>query len=112
MRVVITAAGREWDSQVDQRFGRAACFFCFNDEDGTIQIIDNQSAAGEAHGAGTKAAAIVAEYEPQVLITGNGPGQNAESVLSRTGVEVYIGAGGMTVKEAYDAWCGGKLSRA
>jgi len=46
------------------------------------------------------------------LITGNGPGGNAASVMNKTGITTYVGAGEMTVKEAYDAFSKGELKKA
>jgi len=43
------------------------------------------------------------------LITGNGPGGNAAIVLEKAGMKTYIGAGEMSVKEAFDAHKKGTL---
>ena len=51
------------------------------------------------------------EFKPNVLITGNGPGEKAAFVLKKTNVETYIGAGDMTVREAYEAYKGNKLEK-
>ncbi len=47
-----------------------------------------------------------------MLITGNGPGGNADAVLKTTGIEVYVGAGEMTVQQAYEAYKAGSLKKA
>ena len=60
--------------------------------------------ANDAHGAGPKTAQKLFEFSPDILITGNGPGGNAATVLEKTGVKIFIGAGGMTVKEAFEAY--------
>jgi len=44
------------------------------------------------------------------LITGNGPGGNASVVLEKAGTKIYIGAGNMIVKEAYDAFKNNELN--
>jgi predicted Fe-Mo cluster-binding NifX family protein len=43
------------------------------------------------------------------LITGNGPGGNAATVLEKTGIKILVGAGDMTAKEAYEAYQNGEL---
>jgi len=43
------------------------------------------------------------------LITGNGPGGNAATVLEKTGVKIFVGAGDMTVKEAYEFYKSSRL---
>jgi predicted Fe-Mo cluster-binding NifX family protein len=49
------------------------------------------------------------ELNPDILITGNGPGGNAAAVLKNTPLKIYVGAGEMTVKEALSAYKDGKL---
>jgi predicted Fe-Mo cluster-binding NifX family protein len=111
MTVLITAQGPDWEDRVDPRFGRAAYFFCVDDATEEVSVVSNSSSAAQAHGAGTKAAAAAAELQPDVLITGNGPGQNAGAVLGRTELQIFVGAGGMTIREAFDAWKAGKLTK-
>jgi predicted Fe-Mo cluster-binding NifX family protein len=49
------------------------------------------------------------ELNPDVLITGNGPGGNAAAVLRNSPMKIYVGAGEMTVKEALGAFKNGEL---
>ena len=42
-------------------------------------------------------------------ITGNGPGGNAAAVVNQMNLKVYVGAGEMTLKEAYDSYKNGLL---
>ena len=110
MKIAFTTKGTEWDSPMDPRFGRTEYLFIYDEESGRVETFDNRAIEGEAHGAGPKTSQKLAEYEAEVLITGNGPGGNAASVLQQVGVKVYTGAGDMTVKEAYEAWKNGELS--
>jgi predicted Fe-Mo cluster-binding NifX family protein len=112
MKILLTAKGTEWDSKMDPRFGRTEFFFIYDEEADEIEIFDNRSIANEAHGAGPKTAQKMAEYKVNVLITGNGPGGNADAVVKRAGAKVYVGAGDMTVKEAYEAYKNGELREA
>ena len=109
MKILFTAKGTEWDSQMDPRFGRTEFFFIFDEETENIEIYDNRAIANEAHGAGPKTAQKMSEYNIDVLITGNGPGGNAATVVKQIGTKVFVGAGGMSVKEAYDAYKNGEL---
>lgn len=104
MKLVFTAKGTEWDSPMDPRFGRTQFFFVYDEESGEILTHDNTAIENEAHGAGPKTAQKLAEFGAQVLVTGNGPGGNAAAVLKAAGTEVYVGAGEMTIREAYDAF--------
>ena len=111
MKLVFTAKGTEWDSPMDPRFGRTQFFFVYDEETQEIQTHDNTAIENEAHGAGPKTAQKLAEIGAKVLITGNGPGGNAAAVLKVAGTEIYVGAGEMTVREAYGAYQQGGLKR-
>ena len=109
MKILLTSKGTEWDSKIDPRFGRTEYFFIYDEETEKVEICDNRAIANEAHGAGPKTAQKMTEYDVIVLITGNGPGGNAASVIAQTGIKIIAGAGEMTVKEAYDAYKKGEL---
>jgi len=109
MKILLTSKGTEWNSKIDPRFGRTEYFFIYDEESDEVEIYDNRAIAKEAHGAGPKTAQKMTEYDVNVLITGNGPGGNAASVITQTGIKVIAGAGEMTVKEAYDAYKKGEL---
>lgn len=111
MKLVFTSKGSEWDASMDPRFGRTEFFFIYDEESGEVDSVDNRDVQNEAHGAGPRTAQRLAEIGAEVLITGNGPGGNAASVLQATGVSIYVGAGSMTVKEAYDAYKNGTLTK-
>lgn len=110
MKIAFTTKGDNWDSMMDPRFGRTEYFLVFDDEKNELTTIDNGSLKNEAHGVGPKAAQKLFNIKADVLITGNGPGGNAGTVLEKTGIKIYIGAGEMTAKEAYDAFEKNKLT--
>jgi predicted Fe-Mo cluster-binding NifX family protein len=111
MKIVFTSKGSEWDSPIDPRFGRTEYFFSYDEESGETEVFDNRSIENEAHGAGPRTAQKLAELGAQVLITGNGPGGNAGYVLKSMNTEVYVGAGSMSVREAYQAYKNGQLTK-
>jgi len=111
MKVALTAKGTKWDSEMDARFGRTEYFFIYNEEGDDVSIVDNTAILNEAHGAGPKTAQRLFDEKVDVLITGNGPGGNAAAVLEKVEVEIYIGGGNMTIKEAYDAYKNGELKK-
>ena len=111
MKLIFTTKGTTWDSAMDPRFGRTEFFFVYDEESAEIQTFDNAAMGEQAHGAGPKTAQKMAEFSPNVLITGNGPGGNASTVLQTTETEIYVGAGEMTVKEAYEAYQQGNLQK-
>ena len=109
MKIAFTTKGTEWDSQMDPRFGRTEYILVYDEETDQLSSFDNSDIANEAHGAGPKTAQKLFEFNPDILITGNGPGGNAASILEKTGVKINLIVGEMTVKEAYAAFKDGKL---
>ncbi len=109
MKIAFTAKGTDWDSQMDPRFGRTEYILVYDDEKEIFEAFDNRDIENEAHGAGPKTSQKLFEMGPQVLITGNGPGGNAASVLEKAGISIFIGAGQMTVKEAFEAYKNNQL---
>ncbi len=112
MKIAFSSKEKSWDAPMDARFGRSAFFTIYNDVDDALTYYDNSSVINEAHGAGPKAAQTLFELGVKVLITGNGPGGNAAAVIDKAGIEVFVGAGEMTVKEALEAYSAGKLNKA
>lgn len=104
MIIVFTAKGPELNSQMDPRFGRSEYLIAYNSDADDFISFDNRSISEVAHGAGPKTAEKIFEMKADVLVTGNGPGGNALSVLERAGIKIYTGAGEMTVKEALKAY--------
>ena len=111
MKIGFTAKGIEWDSQIDPRFGRTDYILVFDEENKNLTSIDNTDIANEAHGAGPQTAKKLADLGVEVLITGNGPGGNAKTVVDKIGLTVFIGAEGKTVKEAYNAYKNNELEK-
>lgn len=112
MRIAFTAKGGSWEDQMDPRFGRAEYLSVYSEESEDFEVFDNRSISGVAHGAGPMTAKHLFDMKPDVLITGNGPGGNAGTVLQSGNVRIFIGAQGMTLKEAYDAYKAGALKEA
>ncbi len=109
MKIAFTAAGTTWDSMIDPRFGRTEFFIVYNDETQETTVFDNSAVKNEAHGAGTATAQKIFEIKPDVLITGNGPGENAATALKQLDMKIFVNAHNMTIKEAYDNYKNGKL---
>jgi len=104
MRIAFTTQGTDWDSRMDARFGRTEYLFVYDDETEKIDYFDNRESADKVHGAGPYTATNLFKFTPDILITGNGPGKNATSALRQLKLKTYVGAGEMTIKEAYEAY--------
>ena len=109
MKIAFTTKGKEWDSKMDPRFGRTDFLVVYDDENNELTSVDNRAIDEVAHGAGPQTAQKLFDLNPDVLITGNGPGGNAARVLEQSGMKVYVGAGEMTIQEAFDAYKKGEL---
>lgn len=109
MKIVFTSKGESWDSEIDPRFGRTEFFVLYDEESGALSHYDNRETSMEQHGAGPKAAQKLFDLQAKVLITGNGPGGNAATVLEKSGIKVFAGAEGMTLREAFQAYKNGSL---
>lgn len=111
MKIAITAKGGSWESLVDARFGRADYLVFITEGSEELEVIDNRNIQDVAHGAGPKTAQLIHDKAPAVLITGNGPGGNADAILKRINIEIYVGAADMTIREAYQAFKDNKLKK-
>jgi len=109
MKIAVTSTAKTLDSQVDQRFGRAAYFVIIDTETMDFRVIENESVTA-AGGAGISSAKVVIDSGAEAVLTGN-CGPNAERALSAAGVKLYTGVTG-TVGEAVELFKGGKLAAA
>lgn len=109
MKIAFTSKGPGPEDQIDPRFGRTEYFVLYDEEKDEYTAVDNRDIGGVAHGAGPQTAQKLFDLKPDVLVTGNGPGGNAASALQKAHLSIYVGAGQMTVKEAYEAFKQGNL---
>ncbi len=109
MKILFTAKGDSWDSLVDPRFGRAEMFVLYDEDKDELQTISNDEAKEKAHGVGLQSAKKVLEAGADVIITGNGAGEKALEILKKSDIKVYVGAGDMSLRDAYEASKKGEL---
>jgi len=109
MKIAITSTGRTLNSQVDPRFGRAACFIIIDTETMDFNVIENENTAA-AGGAGISSAKVVTDAGAEAVLTGN-CGPNAQRTLSAAGIKLHTGVAG-TVTEAAELFKSGKLAEA
>lgn len=109
MKIAISAQGRDMESPMDSRFGRAAYFVLVNLENNEWSAYDNAQNVNAAHGAGIQAACNVAKLGAGAVVTGH-VGPKAFAALNAAQVEVYIGASG-SVKDACEQFKAGQLKK-
>ena len=110
MKILFTSTGKTWDSAMDSRFGRAEYLVLYDEESDELEVTDNSAVKNEAHGAGTATAQKMYEMKPDVLITGNGPGENARAALKFLKMKIFTGAHNISLKEAYEQYRNNKLT--
>ena len=108
MKIAVSATGNSMDSQLDQRFGRAASFIIVQTETMEFEALDN-TASASAGGAGISAAQMIADKDVKAVITGN-VGPNAMNVLRAASIEIFKGLNA-TVKENVEQYNKGTLEK-
>ena len=99
MKIAVSSTGKEIDSKVDPRFGRADYLVIVETASGAIvQVIDNLDARNASQGAGINAASRIAEAGAQAILTGR-VGPKAADVCEKAGIEMVNDVSG-TVGDA------------
>lgn len=110
MKIAITSSGKELDSQIDLRFGRAIGFIIYDTETHAFNYVDNEQNLNAMQGAGIQAAQNVVNQNVDVVITGH-CGPKAFTTLSAAEVKIYIGAEG-SVKETIEKFKNNEIQEA
>ncbi|OQY37223.1 MAG: hypothetical protein B6226_05390 [Candidatus Cloacimonetes bacterium 4572_65] len=100
MKIAVSAVGQDQKAKLEPRFGRANYFVVYDTETEVYSVIDNSEIQGTAHGAGPKTSQLIYDSGVKEVITGNGPGKNANQVLVAGGVVIYICKEEITVEAA------------
>ena len=100
MKIAISTSGKDLESKVDLRFGRAAGFIIYDIDNDEFEVVDNTQNLNAMQGAGVQAAQNVVNQNVDAIITGH-CGPKAFMVLSGAGVKIYPGAEA-TVKKAIE----------
>lgn len=108
MIITISSQGKELDSAVDPRFGRATQFILYDTEAASYEVASNEQSLDAVQGAGIKAAETISRLGAQVLITGH-CGPRAFETLSAAGIEIVLGAEGCTISQALEKYKAGQL---
>jgi len=106
MKIAVSATGKDMNSQVDSRFGRAKYFIIVDTDSDGFVVRDNTQNVNALQGAGIQAAKNIVDMNVQAVITGN-MGPKAFAALQAAGIVMYTGFSG-TVGEAVEAYKAGK----
>jgi len=104
MKIAISSAGNDLDSQVDPRFGRCKYFVVVDPDTMEYEAFENSSAA--SGGAGIASGQFITGKGVDSLLTGN-CGPNAFNVLEASGIKVITGVSGM-IRDVVEGFKSGK----
>ena len=107
MKIAVSAAGKDLESTIDERFGRCRYFIILETENMRYEVIENTN-ADLSTSAGIQSASLVASQGVEAVITGN-CGPKAMQVFAATTIEVIIGQHGM-IKDVVEKFKRGDLS--
>jgi len=110
MKIAITSTGKNLDSAIDSRFGRAKTFIVFDTETDEFESVDNTQNLNAAQGAGIQAAQNLINTGAEVLITGH-CGPKAFQTLDAGDVKVFYASKG-SVKEVIAQYKNNELTEA
>ncbi|MBT3177764.1 MAG: NifB/NifX family molybdenum-iron cluster-binding protein [Desulfobacula sp.] len=108
MKIAITSKGRDLDSEVDPRFGRAAFILIIETDTIEFEVIDNSKNANSFKGAGIQAAASISDKNAKVLLTGF-CGPNAFKTLDAANIKVVSDVAG-NIRDVINNFNEGKFS--
>jgi predicted Fe-Mo cluster-binding NifX family protein len=107
VKIAVSSSGPSLEASVDPRFGRAPFFLLVDPETQDFEAVPNQPNLQAAQGAGIQAAALVARYKPEAILTGH-CGPKAFHTLEAAGISVIVGVEG-SVQEAVHDYRAGKF---
>ena len=108
LKIAITSKGKDLDSPMDPRFGRAAYILIVDTHNHELEVLNNSENVNAFKGAGIQAAVMVSDRGAKVLLTGY-CGPNAFKTLNAAGVKVANDVTG-TIRDAVVAYNAGKVS--
>ena len=108
MKIAITSKGKDLDSPMDPRFGRAPYILIVDTLNQGLEVLNNSENVNAFKGAGIQAAVMVNERGAKVLLTGY-CGPNAFKTLNAAGIKVANDVTG-TVRDALSAYNEGNVS--
>jgi predicted Fe-Mo cluster-binding NifX family protein len=110
-KIAVTSEGPSLDDQVDPRFGRAAGFIVVDLETMDHSYIDNGQSQVLSHGAGIRAAELIARAGVNCLLTGY-VGPKAFQALAAAKIKVGQNIEGLTVRQAVKRFKSGQVEMA
>lgn len=108
MKIILSAASPNLDSDTDPRFGRAAYFIVVDPDTLAWQAVANP-AVGASGGAGSQAAQLIANQHGSAVVSGDF-GPNAYAALQTAGIAMYLYGDCHTVRQGIERFKAGLLT--
>jgi len=89
MKIAISSTGRDLESAIDPRFGRAEFFVLYDTDSKQCEAVENLAVTSSG-GAGIATAQMMSDKNVEAVVTGN-VGPNAMSVLRTAGIKIFRG---------------------
>lgn len=106
MKIAIPVNGKDMEDGVCLSFGRAP-YYLFYETDTDEAVFSSNEAAVSQGGAGIRASQFIADNNVKAAIAPQ-CGENAASVLTQAGIEIYSSVSG-SIKENIEAFKNGEL---
>ena len=110
MKILFSSTGNNWDSTVDERFGRAKGYVLYDEDTNKLIWFSNDENLNAEYGAGVKAAQLVLNTKATILITGR-IGPKAHDILKKANIKIFV-AENVSLKQAYKNFQEGLLTQA
>ena len=108
MKLAISTQRNGWDSQMDNRYGRAAGFLIVDTGSGETEFLDNSRNRDSAHGAGRSVTQLLIEKGVDGVISGR-VGPTAAMMLGKAGIKVWKGNDSRTARRMFEDYWNGTL---
>ena len=96
MKIIFTAKDNNWDRPDGCKIWKSPNVCLFDEESTTFQLYQIVKQMVWTWGR-TSTSQKVLDFNPDVIITGNGAGNKALTILQKSEVKMYTGAGEMTL---------------
>lgn len=106
MKIAIPVNEKSIEEKISDNFGRPNYYLIYNSESQEEKYVDN-TAAQLSSGAGVKAAQILVDQKPDVLLTPR-MGENAAIVVKTADIEIYKSLD-RSARENIEAYLNGEL---
>ena len=108
MKILFTTHGKDWNAELDLKFGRSQGFLLYDEETKKISWHSNEKNIEAAHGAGIQAGQNAAELGADIVITGH-VGPKAFTTLKSADIRIFTAPKEDTLKNIYEMFKNNKL---